>query len=190
MEALFGVSTGALVIGFLAALSAADRERASKLITLDDGSEERTAPQSMLLSRAADASPDPGFGFSSDWEDWISGVLETRSTFPMLVLCRSKHPGQHWMTALEVVTDAALRCQMIRGADNRAPRRSQRPAVPSERNRSRHLRPVFESTWNRSAVASIVHPRSRTQSTIRRRPSGVSGAFGCWLLACDTSPPC
>ena len=61
--------------------------------------------------------------------------------------------------------------------------RSKRPASPSARNRSRHLRTVLASTWNRSAVASIVQPASSTSATIRRRPSGVNGAFGCWLLA-------
>ena len=34
--------------------------------------------------------------------------------------------------------------------------RSNKPSGPSARNRSRHLRTVFASTWNRSAVASIV----------------------------------
>ena len=34
----------------------------------------------------------------------------------------------------------------------------------------------------RSAVASIVQPRSITQATILRRPNGVNDAFGCWLL--------
>lgn len=41
---------------------------------------------------------------------------------------------------------------------------------------------ILASTWNRSAVASIVHPRSSTQATILRRPRGVSDAFGCWVL--------
>ena len=36
--------------------------------------------------------------------------------------------------------------------------RSIRPSAPSARNRSRHLRTVLASTWNRSAVASIVQP--------------------------------
>ncbi len=67
--------------------------------------------------------------------------------------------------------------------------RSRSPAEPSARNRSRHLRTVFASTWNRCAVASIGQPCSTTQPTIRSRPFGVNTAFGCWLLAWSTSPP-
>ena len=52
--------------------------------------------------------------------------------------------------------------------------RSNSPASPSATNRSRHLRTVLASTWNRSAVASIVQCCSSTQATIRRRPSGVN----------------
>jgi hypothetical protein len=70
-----------------------------------------------------------------------------------------------------------------------ADERSTNPASPSTRNRSRHLRTVLASTWNRCAVAVSVQPSSRTQVTIHRRPSTVSGAFGCWDLARDTSPP-
>lgn len=61
--------------------------------------------------------------------------------------------------------------------------RSKSPPPPSASIRSRHFRTVLGSTWNRSAVASTVQPRSRTQATIRRRPSGVNTAFGCWDLA-------
>src|SRR5438876_4140298 len=68
--------------------------------------------------------------------------------------------------------------------------RSNSPDEPSAKNRSRHLRTVLASTWNRSATASTVQPHSTTRSTIRRRPAGVSTAFGCCVLAWLTSPPC
>ena len=61
--------------------------------------------------------------------------------------------------------------------------RSNHPSSPSVKNRSLRLRTVLASTWNRSAVASIVQPLVMTQSTMRRRPFGVSTAFGCWVLA-------
>jgi len=46
-----------------------------------------------------------------------------------------------------------------------------------------HLRTVLASTWKRSPAALIDRPPSSTQATIRRRPAGVNGAFGCRVLA-------
>lgn len=121
VEALFGVLTTALVIGYLPALYGAYSERERKLLMLDDGSEDRITPQSLILSRTRDGDVSQMFAFFAGWEEWIAGVIETHSTFPMLVLFRSKDPGQHWITALGVVTDAALLCQMMRGAEDREP---------------------------------------------------------------------
>lgn len=120
-EAFAGVLTTALVIGYLPALYAAYSERERKLMTLDDGSEGRITPTNLLLARSPDADLDDILPFFKEWEDWVAGIIETHSTFPMLVLFRSKDPGQHWVTALGLVTDAALQCQLIRGAENRAP---------------------------------------------------------------------
>lgn len=39
----------------------------------------------------------------------------------MLVFFRSKHEGQNWVTALGLITDAALLCQLIEGAEDREP---------------------------------------------------------------------
>ena len=66
--------------------------------------------------------------------------------------------------------------------------RSNSPSLPSATNRSRHFRTVFASTWNRCAVASIVHPATKTHSTIRRRPSGVNGALGCLASSVQHEP--
>lgn len=121
MEALFGVMTTALVIGYLPALYGAYSERERKLLTLDDGTEDRITPQSLILSRTRGGDVSQMFTFFAGWEEWIAGVIETHSTFPMLVLFRSKDPGQHWVTALGVVTDAALLCQMMRRAEDREP---------------------------------------------------------------------
>ena len=58
---------------------------------------------------------------------------------------------------------APIRLRSGSVSDAAASDRSNRPASPSARNRSRHLRTVLASTWNRSAVASIVQPCSSTQ---------------------------
>lgn len=138
VEALFGVLTTALVIGYLPALYGAYSERERKLLTLDDGSEDRITPQSLILSRTRGGDVTQMFVFFAGWEEWTAGVIETHSTFPMLVLFRSKDPGQHWVTALGVVTDAALLCQMMQGAEDREPYWMVRRAIRLFEQLTRH----------------------------------------------------
>ncbi len=121
IEAFSGVLTTALVIGYLPALYAAFSDRERKLMTLDDGTEERITPTSLLLSRAPTGEVDDVLRFFEGWEEWVAGVIETHSTFPMLSLFRSKHAGQSWITALGLLCDAALQCQIIADAKDRAP---------------------------------------------------------------------
>ena len=60
--------------------------------------------------------------FCSDWEMWTAEVMESHTSYPMLALFRSQHAGQSWITALGVVTDAAvLACACIEGEDVREP---------------------------------------------------------------------
>jgi hypothetical protein len=120
IEAFAGVLTTALVIGYLPALYSAYSEREQKLLTLDDGSEERITPTNLVISRAPDADPRELDQFFNEWEGWIAQVLETHTTFPMLVLFRSQHPGQSWITALGLVTDAALHVELMEGGEGRS----------------------------------------------------------------------
>ena len=121
IEAFSGVLTTALVIAYLPALYSAYSERERQLLMLDDGTEARLTPTNLLLSRTPDGDITAMFPFFESWEAWIAGVIETHSAFPMLILFRSKDPGQHWVTALGAVTDAALQCMLIKGAEGRAP---------------------------------------------------------------------
>ncbi|MEO0494853.1 MAG: potassium channel family protein [Actinomycetota bacterium] len=119
IEAFFGVLTTALVIGYLPSLYGAYSERERMLMTLDDGNEGRITPTNLVLSRCPDGDTSALGAFFKDWETWIAGVIETHGTFPMLVLFRSKHPGQNWVTALGLVADAALHAQLIQQTRNR-----------------------------------------------------------------------
>jgi hypothetical protein len=121
IEAFSGVLTTALVIGYLPALYSAYSERERKLMTLDDGNEGRITPQSLIIARSPDADVAALRSYFQEWEDWIAGVIETHTAFPMLMLFRSKHAGQNWITALGLISDAALVCQVIEGADDREP---------------------------------------------------------------------
>ena len=119
IEAFCGVLTTALVIGYLPSLYSAYSERERKLMTLDDGNEGRITPTNLILSRCPDGDTSGLESFFKEWEQWITGVIETHGTFPMLVLFRSKHPGQNWVTALGLVADAALHAQLITSTRNR-----------------------------------------------------------------------
>ncbi len=121
LEAFTGVLTTALVIGYLPALYSAYSEREQKLLMLDDGTEGRITPTNLVIARAPDGDPGRLDGFFAEWEAWVAQVMETHTSFPMLMLFRSQHPGQHWVTALGVVTDAALHMEMCEGCEGRAP---------------------------------------------------------------------
>ncbi len=112
IEAFSGVLTTALVIGYLPALYSAYSEREQKLLTLDDGLEERITPTNLVLSRMPDGDVRALDGFFNEWEAWIANVLETHTTFPMLTLFRSQHHGQSWVTALGLIADAALHVEL------------------------------------------------------------------------------
>jgi hypothetical protein len=116
VEAFAGVLTTALVIGYLPALYGAYGERERRLMTLDDGGEDRITPTNLVIARAPDGDHHKLDSFFKEWEDWIAGVIETHTTFPMLAFFRSKDPGQNWVTAVGLVTDAALHIQMVKGA--------------------------------------------------------------------------
>lgn len=129
LEAISGVLTTALVIGYLPALYNAYSQREKRLMTLDDGLEGRITPTSLLISRAPTGDVAEVLHFFEGWEDWVSEVIETHTTFPMLRLFRSKYPGQNWVTALGLIADSALQCQVIEGANHRAPYWTLRRAV-------------------------------------------------------------
>ncbi len=57
IEAFSGVLTTALVIGYLPALYAAYSERERRLMLLDDGTEERITPTSLVLNRSPGGDP-------------------------------------------------------------------------------------------------------------------------------------
>jgi hypothetical protein len=107
LEAFMGLVTMALVIGYLPTLYSAYARRELQLLTLDDLSDEPTTPVTFLeASYANGGAPGVAAAFA-DWERWCDEVFDTHTAYPMLALFRSRQPGQHWLTALGVVMDAA-----------------------------------------------------------------------------------
>ena len=120
VEGFFGVLTTAMVIGYLPALYGAYSERERALMVLDDGSDDRITPTNLVLSRAPTGRVEDLDDFFRDWERWVAGVLETHTTFPMLMLFRSQAPGQNWVTALGLVADAALHVELTEARGHRS----------------------------------------------------------------------
>jgi hypothetical protein len=109
VEAAGGLGTLGLVIGYLPTLSSAYSARERQLLLLDDLGDARITPVSLLRSHIGpDGDTSDLHDLFTTWEEWCADVFESHSSLPMLVLFRSKHRGHSWITALGVVTDAAV----------------------------------------------------------------------------------
>jgi Ion channel len=109
-EAFMGLVTMALVIGYLPTLFAAYTRREVQLLALDDLSDEPTTSMGFLEASFANGGVAGIAAAFADWERWCDDVYDTHTTYPMLALFRSRQPGQHWLTALGVIMDAAAIC--------------------------------------------------------------------------------
>jgi cbb3-type cytochrome oxidase subunit 3 len=122
VETLSGLGTIALLISYLPALYGAYSRREARLLTLDDPIGGRLTPLRVIAVHSTDGDLELFHRFCSEWEMWTAEVLESHTSYPMLALFRSQHAGQSWITALGVVTDAAvLACAAIVGEDVREP---------------------------------------------------------------------
>jgi hypothetical protein len=109
-EAFMGLVTMALVIGYLPTLYGAYSRREVQLLALDDLSDEATTPVGFLEASHAGGGAQAMAAAFADWERWCDEVYDSHTAYPMLALFRSRQPGQHWLTALAVVMDAAAIC--------------------------------------------------------------------------------
>ena len=106
-QAFMGLVSIALVIGYLPTLFGAYSRRETQLLTLDDLTDERTTPTGVIEAWHADGGLDGLAAAFADWEWWCAEVFDSHTAYPMLAFFRSRRPGQHWLTALGVVIDAA-----------------------------------------------------------------------------------
>ena len=107
VEAFMGLVTMALVIGYLPTLYGAYSRRELQLLALDDLSDEPTTAISFLEAGFANGGTQGVAAAFAEWERWCDEVFDTHTAYPMLAMFRSRQPGQHWLTALGVVMDAA-----------------------------------------------------------------------------------
>jgi Ion channel len=109
-EAFMGLVTMALVIGYLPTLYGAYSRREVQLLALDDLSDEAVTPVGFLEACHAGGGAEAVAAAFADWERWCDEVYDSHTAYPMLALFRSRQPGQHWLTGLVVVMDAAAIC--------------------------------------------------------------------------------
>ena len=108
VEAFMGLVTMALVIGYLPTLYGAYSRREVQLLSLDDLSDEPTTAITFLEAGYANGGTQGVTAAFAEWERWCDEVFDTHTAYPMLAMFRSRQPGQHWLTALGVVMDAAV----------------------------------------------------------------------------------
>lgn len=130
VEAFMGLVTMALVIGFLPTLYGAYSRRELQLLALDDLSDSETTAVGFLEAAYANGGTQGVMAAFAEWERWCDEVYDTHTAYPMLAVFRSRQPGQHWLTALAVVLDAAaITLAMIDGSRSRPAARLWRRAT-------------------------------------------------------------
>jgi hypothetical protein len=113
LEAFFGLTTMALLIGFIPTVFAAYSTREELVSTLDDLSGERVTPLGMFEAYAPTGDATELYQMFERWEAWTASVLESHSSYPMLMTFRSKQSGQSWIAASVIVTETAALCVSI-----------------------------------------------------------------------------
>ena len=109
LEGFSGLGTLGLVIGYLPTLYAGYSARERQLLLLDDFTDARITPVSLIRSQMG---PDGDMtqlnAMFEEWAAWCAQVYDSHTSLPVLLWFRSKHRGHSWITGLGVVTDAAI----------------------------------------------------------------------------------
>ena len=131
VEGLSGLGTLGLVIGFLPSLNTAYAARERQLLLLDDFTDERVTPVTLVRAYLDDdGSTDRLDDMFDQWAAWCAETYDSHTSFPMLMWFRSKHRGHSWITGLGVVTDAAMAfAATVEGADRGSAMRMQRQSI-------------------------------------------------------------
>jgi hypothetical protein len=108
VEALAGVLTTALVIGYLPTIYGAYSRRESQLLLLDDLDEDAVTPAGFVASFTRHGNLDELHRSFHDWERWCADVFDTHTAYPMLLLFRSRQVGRSWLSGLTIVLEAAV----------------------------------------------------------------------------------
>jgi hypothetical protein len=106
VEGLMGILTTAMVIGLLPTLFGAYMRRESKLLTLDDLTDQ-VRPLGYLRRYADGGNLAPLYAEFRSWDDWCADVYDSHTAYPMLLWFRSRQSGRSWSVGLGVVLETA-----------------------------------------------------------------------------------
>jgi hypothetical protein len=106
LEAFMGLTTMALVIGYLPTLYGAYSRREVQLLRLDDLTE-RVLPSGFIRVHTRGGDLEPLYAAFREWEVWCADVYDTHTAYPMLMLFRSRQAGRSWLTGLGIVLEAS-----------------------------------------------------------------------------------
>ena len=118
--------------------------------------------------------------------DTCAAEFDTHTAYPMLMLFRSRQPGQSWLTALALVTEAAAETiAIVPGADTREPARLASP-LPANGVREDFMRAAIhradDGIWLATALpdqdSSLVKMLARAEALIVRAPDAPAAAVG------------
>jgi hypothetical protein len=114
LDAVYFAGVGFFTVGFGDVVPVGG---VARLLARDDPTDERTSSTGLIEAWHDGGGLDGLAAAFADWERWCAEVFDSHTAYPMLALFRSRQPGQHWLTALGVVTDAASIClAAVRGA--------------------------------------------------------------------------
>jgi hypothetical protein len=105
--AFTGVTTMALVVGYLPTLYGAYSERERQLLLLDDLSGTETTAVGLIEAYRSGQDLSRLAALFDEWERWAADVMETHTSYRMLLLFRSRRTGQSWLTALAVLAETS-----------------------------------------------------------------------------------
>lgn len=108
-EGISGLGTLGLVIGYLPSLYSAYSARERQLLLLDDLTDVRITPVTLVNSYIRDGGDLTAvYAMFDEWSAWCAETYDSHTSLPILIWFRSKHRGHSWVTGLGVVTDAAI----------------------------------------------------------------------------------
>jgi hypothetical protein len=105
-EAGVGFGTLAVVIGYLPVIYQAFSRRELTIAMLDARAGSPPSAE-VLLTRYAGQHPALE-QLLRDWEEWISELMESHISYPVLGYFRSQHDNQSWVTSLATVLDSCV----------------------------------------------------------------------------------
>lgn len=107
IAAFTGVTTIALVVGFLPTLYGAYSDRERQLLLLDDVSGTDVTAVGLIQANASGRDLSRLAPLFDEWERWTAAVMETHTSYRMLMLFRSRRTGQSWVTAVAVLAETS-----------------------------------------------------------------------------------